>query len=281
MKRALAWLGEHRLAAVLIVTVYAAVTIRIHEVVNTLVRGAQRSLGQPLFTGLAWAVLFVAGAALAVAIARAPRSDRPRLVAWALLFAVAAALAYVYLFTVVSETVHYAQYAILTALLLPLVRRIGAAMLWANLVGVADEAHQYWILHRDWGVYLDWNDIVINAIGALLGGLCLATALGFAADSPPRRRPSAAFGLTLALLLSGWALVAAGRIVLHAGPGGERPPGSWTVLDRGPGEGPFWMTADWAGKRFHILSAPAGASALAAFALFAFAVDRGRRPERP
>lgn len=279
MSRALAGLERHRGAALWIVAIYAVVTIRIHELVNGLVRGAQGSLGPTLFFALAWGLVALAGAALLWAIARAPRQQRARLAAWAALFAVAALFAYFFLFTVVSEAVHYLQYAILTVLLFPLARRIGAAMLWATLIGVVDEAHQYWVLHPDWGVYLDWNDIVVNAIGALVGGLCLAIAVEQPSRRAPRRTLSAAFVLTAAILMAGWALVATGKIALHAGASGARPAGVWMLLDRGSGGGPFWMTAEWAGKRFHVLSAPAGACLLAAFAFFAAAVDRVRPAE--
>ena len=37
------------------------------------------------------------------------------------------------------------------------------------LLGAVDEGYQYWILHRDWGIYFDFNDVVINALGAGLG----------------------------------------------------------------------------------------------------------------
>ena len=282
-RRVASWLALPTAVHVALVLVYSAVTIAVHEQVNELVRALQRSLGHAAFYAVAWSLLAVAAALLLGGVARAKGAQRPRLAAWLLLLAGAAALSYHYLFTVVSEAVHFAQYAILTALIFPLVRRIGASMLWATLVGLVDEANQFWVLHADWGVYLDWNDVTVNLVGALLGGLCLALLVGTpdpAATAGTVRRSSLAYLLTATLLVGGGALVASGRIALHAGPGGARPPGAWLLLDRGSVDAqPFWMTAEWAQKRFHVLSTAAGAGALACGALLCFAVDRKRRPE--
>ncbi|MGE0639511.1 MAG: hypothetical protein AB7G12_01880 [Thermoanaerobaculia bacterium] len=282
-RRITSWLALPTAVHAALVVAYSAVTIAVHEQVNEQVRALQQSLGHATFYVVACGLLAAAAVLLLLGVARTAGARRRGLVAWLLFAGGAAALSYHYLFTVVSEAVHFAQYAILTVLVYPLVRRIGASMLWATLVGLLDEANQYWVLHADWGVYLDWNDVTVNLVGALFGGLVLALLLGEpepAATAGAARRSSFAYLLTAVLLVVGGALVVSGRIALHAGAGGVRPPGAWLLLDRGAVNAqPFWITAEWAQKRFHVLSSAAGAGTLALGALFCFAVDRRRRPE--
>lgn len=268
--------GSPGLAGILVLF-YAVTTIAIHEKVNGLVRGTQQVLGPRLFFALAWTLLAAAGLLLGRALGNSRGTHRVLVTIWAALVALAAAVAYHYLFTVVSEAVHFLQYALLTWLIYPLARRIGESMLWANLVGMVDEGYQYWVLHADWGIYLDWNDIVVNVVGTLIGGLCLALAFGDSkteSSSRQERRLPLAFVVTTALLVAGWLLVSSGKIALHAGPGGRRPADAWLLLDRGAaGAQPFWMMADWAQKRFHVISAATGSFVVALFAALAMFVD--------
>jgi hypothetical protein len=276
LARLLAALTARPALAGALALVYAAVSIAAHERVNQAVRALQQAAGPDLFRFAAVALGAGVVTALAVAIAGASAPRRRFLAAGFALWLVAAALAWRYLFTVVSEAIHYPQYALLTILLFPLTGRIGAAMLAANFVGFLDEANQYFVLHPDWGIYLDWNDIVMNALGTLLGGLLLALT-GVEPAAKPRRAASLAFAATALLLAGGALLAAAGRIALRT-PAGGRPPGAWLVLDRSDTSAqPFWVTAEWAQKRYHVLQSEPGAALLAAFAAFAFAVDRRER----
>lgn len=283
VQAALEFLSRRPVVTAILALVYSVVSIATHERVNLLVRALQGRLGREGFVALAVVLLASALGALVVSILRSPRARRGALFTALLLWCAGAALAYRYLFTVVSESVHYFQYAGLTLLLFALCGRRGAAMLWTNLVGFLDEANQYWVLHPDWGIYLDWNDIVLNALGALLGGLVLAATVDedrFAVRLAPRGgRPAVLpFALTLLLVVGGAALVRAGKIALYAAPVAEDASPPWLVLDRGAaGALPFWMTADWAQKRFHVLPARHGAALVTLFAGIAFAVDLRRR----
>ncbi len=68
------------------------------------------------------------------------------------------------------EHIHYLQYAILVLLIVPATGSVFPAVMIAVLVGIADEWYQYDFLH-EWQAYLDFNDVVLNTIGAVLGGL--------------------------------------------------------------------------------------------------------------
>ena len=67
------------------------------------------------------------------------------------------------------ENIHYPQYALLAVLLARSGIPLEASWLAATILGVGDEAFQYLVLRRGTPSYLDWNDIVFNAIGAAFG----------------------------------------------------------------------------------------------------------------
>ncbi len=93
---------------------------------------------------------------------------------WAglIVFAVAG---YVLLMSYPTEVVHYLQFGILGVLLSVALRRVERAFVLTVVFGMLDEAYQYWWLHRHWGVYFDFNDVLLNIIAAALGLATVAT----------------------------------------------------------------------------------------------------------
>lgn len=84
---------------------------------------------------------------------------------------VAILFSFTILFVIHIEAIHFIQYAILAALLFPLVNRYSATMIWATLAGAFDELHQYLFLGD--AKYYDFNDVLLDAIGAGIGLLIL------------------------------------------------------------------------------------------------------------
>lgn len=272
--RPFAGLAGRRRVALALALAYGLATILPHEAVNDGVLRLQQALGRGRFVAWVGALGLAVLVGMVTLIARACRRPAVRrsLLVWSLLVAAALTASQVALISVVSEGVHFVQYALLVLLLLPVIGRVGATMLWATLVGVLDEGYQFWVLHRDWGIYLDFNDILLNAVGAGLGGLLAAAALGMrVARDAPRWRRAGSLGLTVAAgaLALGGALAAAGRIALAPGPAAAD---AWLLLDRGAPPPAFWTFAEWAQKRYHVLAAGEGALLLAfGVLLFAFA----------
>ena len=66
------------------------------------------------------------------------------------------------------ECIHYLQYAILGLLVRSLVDGDVLTLLCCNLVGMSDEFVQY-VLNPHYTKYLDFNDMVLNMIGAMVG----------------------------------------------------------------------------------------------------------------
>ena len=67
------------------------------------------------------------------------------------------------------EAIHYPQYALMAWLLVRTGLGLEQSWLTATALGALDEIWQWQTLPRAVPGYLDWNDIVLNAIGAALG----------------------------------------------------------------------------------------------------------------
>ncbi len=80
---------------------------------------------------------------------------------------------HLYLIVVNIEVVHFVQYAVMGFLALKAVGAATPAFVVATLIGVADEALQYYVLYANFPqrskLYLDGNDMVINAAGVFVG----------------------------------------------------------------------------------------------------------------
>lgn len=71
------------------------------------------------------------------------------------------------------EIIHFVQYTILAILLFPLLQNYQATLFFATIFGALDEAYQYLILTPDKYNYYDFNDVLIDMIGAIIGLLLL------------------------------------------------------------------------------------------------------------
>ncbi|MGH9386943.1 MAG: VanZ family protein [Vicinamibacterales bacterium] len=67
------------------------------------------------------------------------------------------------------ENIHYPQYALLLWALARGLPSVESAWLVATGLGALDEAYQYVALPRGTPDYFDWNDVLLNAIGATFG----------------------------------------------------------------------------------------------------------------
>ena len=169
-----------------------------------------------------------AGAWLAVGWRRSPH----RRAAWSGMTVLlgAAALAQQSLIVANIENIHYVQYALLTFLLGRSGLSTEASWAGATVLGIVDEAYQYLLLPRGRPTYLDWNDIVLNALGSAFGVVALLLARDVS-----RERPLCATRVALA---AGVAALALALVI-------DRPL-RLALLELTPG-----------GRPFHVLSAAA------------------------
>ncbi len=78
-----------------------------------------------------------------------------------------------YLFIINIEVIHFLQYCLFAILCYGVTKNYYSILTWAILAGALDELHQYLILNPEGTNYFDFNDVIINTIGALFGILFL------------------------------------------------------------------------------------------------------------
>jgi hypothetical protein len=130
-----------------------------------------------------WVTLIGIGGLTLLAAAPVLRRGAPRLAeprAWPALLVLGAAGVAAQESLLVSnvELIHYPQFALLAGLILA--TGLGAETAWVltTVAGIADEVYQYLVLYAGVpNIYLDYNDMVLNAIGAAYA-VCLFVAAG-------------------------------------------------------------------------------------------------------
>jgi hypothetical protein len=125
------------------------------------------------------------------------------------------------------EAIHYPQYALMAWLLVRVGLGLEQSWLTATTLGALDEIWQWQTLPRAVPGYLDWNDILLNAVGAALGLLIVVR----------MRRASSAEALLSNMQVAG-ALAVAGLAARLSG-----PLVNWPFYRVTPG-----------GRLFHVLS---------------------------
>lgn len=160
----------------------------------------------------------IVGIAAAVALAvwllhqfRQTRSPWTRLAPWLLWAACVAGVDHFLTYSV-PEYAHYPQYALLAWLLAhaldPGRERLvpGRILFWTTLLGIIDETLQYLWITATYSEYLDFNDFLVNLLGATAGVLLYYGTRGSHASRPllPARPPRAelATASLLALCIS-------------------------------------------------------------------------------
>jgi phosphatidylserine synthase len=140
------------------------------------------------------------------------------------------------------EYIHLPQYALLSVLLV----KGGLPMEWAWLaatsLGALDEGYQFVFLRRGRPEYYDWNDIVLNAIGAGFGLVLLA-----AGRAARFRRTFATVEVAVVVAIA--ALVAMAIVPVQGAPWlTQTPRGEWFRI-LSPVEGIVMVAAVWAASR--------------------------------
>jgi VanZ family protein len=199
-------------------------------------------------------------------------------------FLVAASYEILIVFNV--ESIHFPQYAVLALLVFPLIMRYGDTVFWCALLGALDEGYQYFVLYRDNNeVYFDFNDILLNLVGAGIGVLILFTLTDERSkrstahtNSSLNRSPSPVIVTTAFLLFTGLLFYRSGLLQLYPEAGASSAP---ITLSRKPAPEKFW-TVPKRGKTFHILTPLEGIISAAALIGCYASMDRcfAKRPSR-
>lgn len=184
-----------------------------------------------------------------------------------------------WLLVTVNEYAHYPQYALvawLLAFLLDPQRRhfaFARVLFWTTLLGVVDELTQYLYLAAAYGDYLDFNDFLLNLLGAVAGLLLYYGFRAPARVAAPRqlwmRQPE--LRITLFALACVAALAAGDRMRITPpeaiAPGGihqadgqparlylERKPGIMGSWQRARHRARYYVLDPWQGGTLLVLS---------------------------
>jgi len=270
--RVVLWFREHRAATVALALLYAVAIVALHDVVQAIFGVLLEAVGRPVYTAI---MLIATGAALAAATwafwRRRTRHASLLRFYWVSTLA-SLPVAYVCLFAMASEAVHYLQFALLAVPVFALTRRVLDTLLWVTLLGAIDEGYQYWVLHGDWGIYYDFNDVVMNLLGAAMGVLFTLAFTDGAALGAPRPVRSAwrspAFLTWAGLLVVAIVAWRTGHLALLP----DTSEGTLVLLNRLGLHKNFWANVDW-GKTYHVLRAEEGVLWIALLTAFYSLLD--------
>ena len=76
------------------------------------------------------------------------------------------------------EIIHFIQYALLAILIFPLSRSFFTTIVLVMFLGAIDEAYQYYFLSPERTNYYDFNDVILNLLGAAMGMIFLRSHAG-------------------------------------------------------------------------------------------------------
>jgi VanZ family protein len=252
------------LAATALAAAYLAATALGHDAVSRAYGAVFALFGRAAMEQGLHAASLLAALALAatgVSLWRRRGHALPPAPAYALAWLVAALLlaaADALLISTNVERVHYPQYALLALLLRWAWRDDLFVLVCCTLGGVLDELLQY-VLMPHYTRYLDFNDFVLNLLGAALGLLLFPLLFGERGRPVPAAARRGLLGGAAAVLLLAAAAWAGGLLVAFAPPRGDACP-VFAMVDGLPRmtlsfvrpEG-FWSRTGF-GRAYHILT---------------------------
>ena len=252
--------------------VYAILTIRYHDWAQQFVISVQK---EPAWTwGAVTGIVIILGSMALLFTSRwkpqaQPGRNRTLLILW-ISTAVFVGLSHWLLMSVHTEAIHFLQYGIFSAMVFSVVRRIPATMMITTLVGMLDEAYQFWFLYPDWPVYYDFNDVILNS---LAGGMMLLFLLSTFPEMlhddsndrwPIRNIDMLLFAVIAFVFVTG---VSTGLIALYKYPDLDMSK-TLLLLHRTTPPDNIWYYAWWSGKHFLALSSVNGLIILFLIPLF-------------
>lgn len=255
MARVVRWLNRHPVWQGIIIVVYFVFTVTFHDVMQQPAYWAQSKLPSHREWNnlVAVVTLPILGGFCLWMFLGLRRHSRTWIAGMYLAVSLAVAVACFHsLLCMNIEVVHFPQYAILAVLLFARTGSFCQTIVWAVLCGLIDEGYQYLYLYPDRRIYMDFNDVILNTVGAGMG-LAMIFVTGVEGrwtegedSSRPFRKSFAAIAAGIAALTTA-AMCATGFLRLFAvDNAGHRG----IVLRRNGPLAEFWTRTNW-GKTFH------------------------------
>ncbi|MFK7934048.1 MAG: hypothetical protein AB8G22_11115 [Saprospiraceae bacterium] len=170
MKSLILWLSHRRLINILLLVSYFLLVVLPHEQVGRLTVAIFGHLSRDTYNLIILLLGSLSfGLFLIPFLKRIKRHPEKKIISIYLLITIGLIiLALNTLFVINIEIVHFFQYAGMTLLLFSLTFRYGETLFWATLLGAIDEGYQYFYLSPERTDYYDFNDVIINLLGAAM-----------------------------------------------------------------------------------------------------------------
>jgi len=165
------WLSQHRLINLVLIFIYFLLVVLPHEQVGLLVNKIFGDLETSTYNLIITIISTTLLCVIILFFYKKIKQHPNQKIIWfylisTILFAI---LSFKILFVVNIEFVHFVQYAVFAVLCFPLTLNYTHTIIWTTLAGALDEAYQYFYLSPHRTEYYDFNDVIINLIGAAFG----------------------------------------------------------------------------------------------------------------
>lgn len=149
---------------------YYLLVVLPHEQVGKFLASLFLPHSRARYNGLMLSILCIILLAAAFwAFRKVSKKDRVLISIYTVLSAVCIAICVNVLFVLNVEAIHFIQYGIFALICFQINKSYWKTMFWSVIAGSADELYQYVYLAPSKSNYYDFNDVIINAVGAGVG----------------------------------------------------------------------------------------------------------------
>lgn len=165
------WLSERKLLNLICLIVYYLLVVLPHEWVGLQTVKIFGKLSRTQYNLTITAISTAAVIAFSIFVFTKIRHKENESLKWFYFIATCffAVICFKVLFVINIEAIHFIQYAGFAILCFPLLLNFNQTLILSTIAGAIDEAYQYFYLAPQRTDYFDFNDVIINLIGAAFG----------------------------------------------------------------------------------------------------------------
>ena len=220
------WLSAHKIVNVAIAVVYYLLIVLPHEQVGRAIVNLFKTKSRAYYQHTVLLIGVVALCAVLLFLAQKIKNHPYQTRVLIALSATIAMMIVSFNLLLVHnvEIIHFVQYASFGFVIYPLFRNANKTLFWCTLAGAIDEANQYLILAPQNTDYYDFNDVILNQLGAGMG-LVILFALGFynAQRAKTKWYQSAEIITSVAIVISLIVMYVAGEFSYYMPTQGDAP----------------------------------------------------------
>lgn len=251
LEKLLDWLGANRWINLFVLVIYYAIVVLPHEVIGLFISEQFEPYTRGSYNRV---LLFCAIGVLLVYLIVMYRgmkeANRKRLIFYFVFNLILAIICINMLFVVNVEAVHFLQYGMFAILCFPLVNNYLLTLVYTTIAGVVDEAYQFYYLSPERTNYYDFNDVVINLVGAAFGLIIIRSLARKTYKYQLSNFIRSKHFIFFAALASGIVILFASGILVKDYDPQNLYARYWLIKEQVPG---FWNTSWQFGFSFHVI----------------------------